>query len=48
MIWAMKNHADELPFGCDTCTKSFSSAKELTKHYEEKHPDMIEKVIMPI
>jgi hypothetical protein len=43
-----KNRVNVLPFGCDTCAKSFSSAKELTKHYEEKHPDMIEKVIMPI
>ncbi len=43
-----KNHVEALPFGCDTCTKSFSSAKELTKHYEDRHPDMIEKVIMPI
>lgn len=42
------NHVEELLFGCDTCPQTFASAKELTKHYEDNHPDMIEKVIMPI
>ncbi len=42
------NNSEMLLFGCDTCPKKFGSAKELTKHYEEEHPEMIEKVIIPI
>jgi len=39
---------ETLPFGCDTCTMSFSTVKELRRHYEDKHPELIERVIMPI
>lgn len=33
---------------CDLCMLSFGSVKELVRHYGEKHPDMIERVTMPI
>ncbi len=44
----MKTNGETLPYSCDSCPMSFASMKELTEHYEEKHPEMIEKIIMPI
>jgi hypothetical protein len=34
-------------YNCDSCPGKFGSLKELTKHYENEHPDMIEKLMMP-
>lgn len=36
-----------LPFSCDSCLSCFGSIKELTEHYKNEHPEMIEKVTMP-
>lgn len=33
---------------CDVCKLSFGLAKEMVKHYKERHPAMIEKVTIPI
>lgn len=33
---------------CDECKLTFGSIKEVVKHYNEHHPDMIEKVTIPI
>lgn len=33
---------------CDSCTLTFSSIKELIRHYKENHPDLIERVTIPI
>ncbi len=33
---------------CDVCKLSFGSVKELVKHYQEQHPTMIERVMIPI
>ena len=34
-------------YGCDSCPSKFGSLKELTRHYEKEHPEMIEKLMMP-
>jgi hypothetical protein len=34
-------------YTCDGCPGKFGSLKELTKHYEREHPDMIETLLMP-
>ncbi|HKU48746.1 MAG TPA: hypothetical protein VJP79_02240 [Nitrososphaera sp.] len=38
----------ESNYTCDTCPMNFKSLKELTAHYKKEHPDMIEKILMPI
>jgi hypothetical protein len=38
----------EQAYTCDTCPAKYGSLKELTKHYEKQHPELIEKLLMPI
>ncbi len=38
----------EQAYSCDSCPLKFSTFKELREHYEKEHPEMIEKVLMPI
>lgn len=33
---------------CDECRMTFGTVKELVRHYNEKHPAMIEKVMIPV
>lgn len=33
---------------CDVCMQAFGSGKELVKHFKDKHPAMIERVMLPI
>ncbi|HEU4984091.1 MAG TPA: hypothetical protein VFT58_00510, partial [Nitrososphaera sp.] len=32
---------------CEECRMTFATVKELVKHYREKHPASIEKVMIP-
>lgn len=36
------------PYVCDSCMLTFESIKELVRHYKEKHPNLIERVTIPI
>jgi len=33
---------------CDSCMTSFDSIRDLVKHYKNEHPDLIERVTIPI
>jgi hypothetical protein len=39
---------DNESYVCDNCTLVFGSIKELIRHYKESHPDLIERVTIPI
>ena len=39
--------AESEGYSCDTCPGKFGTLRELTKHYEREHPDMMEKLMMP-
>ncbi|MEW6604539.1 MAG: hypothetical protein AB1351_07600 [Thermoproteota archaeon] len=36
------------PYACDSCMLTVGSIKDLIKHYKEKHPNLIERVTIPI
>jgi hypothetical protein len=35
-------------FACDSCPMKFDSVAGLVRHYRDRHPEMIEKVTIPI
>ncbi|MEO9320100.1 MAG: hypothetical protein ABI361_05450 [Nitrososphaera sp.] len=35
-------------YSCEICLIDFESAKEMVRHYKERHPDSMESITLPI